>query len=76
VSFDNGELIGFEVLARWDHPKHGLLSPGDFIPLAEEIGVIDQIDMQVAIAGLDGLNKIRKSGLNVPKLSINVQHDL
>ncbi|WP_072900349.1 putative bifunctional diguanylate cyclase/phosphodiesterase [Cognatiyoonia sediminum] len=72
VSFDTGELIGFEVLARWDHPKYGLLPPADFIPLAEEIGVIDQIDMQVAIAGLDGLNKIRARGLKVPKLSINV----
>lgn len=59
VSFSTGELVGFEVLARWDHPKHGLLAPAEFIPLAEEIGVIDQIDMQVAVAGFDGLNKIR-----------------
>lgn len=72
VCFQSGNLIGFEVLARWDHPKRGLLAPSDFIPLAEEIGVIDQIDMQVAISGLCSLKDMRAMGLDVPKLSINV----
>ncbi|MDR1376639.1 MAG: EAL domain-containing protein [Synergistaceae bacterium] len=37
-------LSGFETLVRWDHPQHGLLSPGTFIPQAEETGFITEID--------------------------------
>ncbi|WP_414519566.1 putative bifunctional diguanylate cyclase/phosphodiesterase [Nostoc sp. PCC 9305] len=39
----SGSIIGFEALLRWQHPERGLLNPADFIPLAEETGLIFSI---------------------------------
>jgi len=43
MSLDTGLLRGFEALVRWRHPERGLISPVDFIPIAEETGMIVQI---------------------------------
>jgi diguanylate cyclase (GGDEF)-like protein len=40
VSLNSGHLIGFEALIRWQHAERGFISPGEFIPIAEETGFI------------------------------------
>jgi EAL domain-containing protein (putative c-di-GMP-specific phosphodiesterase class I) len=47
VGLDNGKLAGFEALVRWNHPTRGLVQPGEFIDLAEEIGLIIPIGEMV-----------------------------
>ena len=47
VDLQTGEIVGFEVLARWIHPLSGVIGPDVFIPVAEEIGLIGRLSEQV-----------------------------
>ena len=49
VELATGGIVAFEALARWQHPDHGLLSPGSFIPLAEETGITAAIGRMVRL---------------------------
>lgn len=58
VELRTGKLVGFEVLARWDHPEHGLILPSNFIALADGSGQIDHLTQQVLRAALTAAAKI------------------
>lgn len=47
ISARTGLVVGFEALLRWHHPKRGMVSPADFIPIAEESGLIPAIGLWV-----------------------------
>lgn len=47
VELATGRLVGFEALARWEHPDEGLLSPDCFISVAEEAGLIDELFLSI-----------------------------
>ncbi|MCJ8157836.1 bifunctional diguanylate cyclase/phosphodiesterase [Sphingomonas sp. LaA6.9] len=47
IDLTTGRLHGFEVLARWDSPNQGLVSPEQFVPVAEETGMIGDLSMSV-----------------------------
>ncbi|NRB08642.1 MAG: EAL domain-containing protein [Richelia sp.] len=40
ICLETEKIVGFEALVRWQHPEHGFISPGEFIPVAEETGLI------------------------------------
>ena len=64
-------VIGLEALIRWNHPKKGFISPVEFIPLAEEIGLIDKIDEWMMRNSLKTVKKWRNQGLSFGRLSLN-----
>jgi len=68
----SGEVRGFEALLRWWHPQRGLLTPADFIPVAEESGVIVPIgDWVLRQAGAQ-MADWRRAGLPPVRLSVNI----
>jgi EAL domain-containing protein (putative c-di-GMP-specific phosphodiesterase class I) len=47
IGLDSGEVRAFEALVRWPHPERGMISPAEFIPVAEETGLISQLGLFV-----------------------------
>jgi diguanylate cyclase (GGDEF)-like protein len=53
IDIQTGKLVGFEMLARWKSPEFGVVSPEMFIPLAEDLGVIDKLSESLISAALE-----------------------
>lgn len=68
----DGGLYGVEALARWNDPTLGAISPGKFIPLAEECGLIDQIGIWSIREACRQIAAWRNEGLHVPCVSVNL----
>ena len=68
VDLANGEVIGFEVLARWNHALSGVIGPDVFIPVAEEIGLIGRLSQQVIS---DALREAAEWDAGI-KISVNI----
>jgi len=63
VDLNSGKITGLEALARWNHSKNGMISPGVFIPMAEEEGLISKVDFIIAEATIKALKKWITSGV-------------
>ncbi|MDU8944082.1 PAS domain-containing protein [Ovoidimarina sediminis] len=72
VSAQTGELLGVETLLRWQHPTRGLLTPDKFMPLAEQMRIMPEIDRQTFRTALELVSDWEASGLEVPKISFNI----
>ncbi len=72
VSLGTRTLLGFEALLRWDHPRHGTISPAQFIPIAEETGLINQIGSWVLRESCQQMAAWAKKFDVDPPLSISV----
>lgn len=73
VELTSGEIVAFEALARWKHPLRGEVSPGLFIPVAEESGHISRLGEYILMAACEFMSCWRRMGLTEHiKLSVNV----
>ena len=71
IDLASGKVISAEALVRWIHPKRGLVMPGEFIPICEETGMIEDLGQVILEMGFDQALAWQRSGLEI-ELSINV----
>ena len=67
-----GEILGAETLARWNHPEKGFISPATFIPIAEATGLILPIGEWVLRSACEQLKAWSDIGLHISHLAVNV----
>ncbi len=71
VNMQDGSIVGSEALVRWLHPREGLISPGEFIPLFEGNGCIDKVDFCIYEHVCRSLREWLDKGLETPPVSCN-----
>lgn len=72
VDLKTGKVIGAEALLRWFHPTQGLISPAQFIPIAEETGLIIEIDEWVFTTACQQIDSLHQIGFNSLKVAVNL----
>lgn len=72
VNLDNVELMGFEALVRWNHPSRGLITPGEFISIAETTGLIIPMTAQLLRMACTQVVEWQKRGLARPSMVVSV----
>ena len=68
----DGKIIGAEALVRWQNPERGMVSPGDFIPLAEETGLVVQITHWVLEETCAQASRWQQAGLPPLRIAVNL----
>jgi EAL domain-containing protein (putative c-di-GMP-specific phosphodiesterase class I) len=72
VTLPAGRIVGFEAFARWKHKELGPIPPAEFIPLAEETGLVGQLDRQVLEEACATLRELHRSWPRTPPLTLSV----
>ncbi|MDR2032997.1 MAG: EAL domain-containing protein [Azoarcus sp.] len=72
ITLATGQLAGVEALLRWVHPERGIIPPGQFIPIAEDIGIISEIGAWVVQEACRQMAAWRTDGFEVPSMAVNI----
>jgi diguanylate cyclase (GGDEF)-like protein len=72
INLETFDVTGFEALVRWQHPQEGLIAPSEFIPIAEETGLIVQLDRWVISTAYRQLQTWQQQFPNLGNLSMSV----
>lgn len=71
VSTVTGEITGFETLARWHHPRRGLIPPIEFLPALEQAGLMDRLGEIMIHDALSALRHWEDRGFHIPRVGVN-----
>ncbi|WP_372626462.1 putative bifunctional diguanylate cyclase/phosphodiesterase [Arsukibacterium sp.] len=71
LSLRSNLLEGFEVLVRWQHPQRGLLMPGQFLPMCEQLGLSQVLDLVILRNAIASISRWQRQGVTIP-LAINM----
>lgn len=72
IDVRSNKIIGTEALVRWKHPELGLISPGEFIPLAEETGLILPMSEWILKTACSQMKLWLEKGYELPKMAVNI----
>lgn len=72
IDIQNNKIVGAEALVRWNHPKRGLVSPGEFIAVFEENCMINELDYYVWEKACKQLDEWKKKGKEEYSISVNI----
>ncbi len=72
IDVPSGAVVGLEALARWKHPERGYVSPGIFVPIAEDSGLIAKLGHLVLRDACATVGTCRRAGLGSPRLAVNL----
>ncbi|WP_313519287.1 bifunctional diguanylate cyclase/phosphodiesterase [Pseudomonas sp.] len=72
LCLQSGRFLGVEALVRWQHPRRGLLAPSEFVPLAEESGLIVPLGYWVISRALRDMQGMRAKGLPALHMAVNL----
>ncbi|MFT4959129.1 MAG: diguanylate cyclase (GGDEF)-like protein [Paracoccaceae bacterium] len=75
ISTDTGKVSGFEVLARWNHPIHGMIAPDGFLPVMEQAGLLERLGQVMLYHALTALKAWDSAGAEVPCIGVNFATD-
>ncbi len=72
ADLNSGLIVGAEALVRWRHPVRGIVPPDEFIPLAEEFGLIHAIGHRVLVTACRQVAEAERAGRYLERISVNV----
>ena len=72
INLEDGSVVGMEALVRWEHPEKGLIPPFEFIPIAEETGIINPLGEWVLKTACVQTKKWRDIGFSQLKVAVNL----
>ncbi|WP_370229629.1 putative bifunctional diguanylate cyclase/phosphodiesterase [Cognatishimia sp.] len=75
VSTETGAITGFEALARWQHPQHGIMPPGEFLDTLAESGQLEKLSEEMLRQSISAINSWDLKGHSVARVGINFSGD-